>query len=139
MLDHRPTHVGPTIVDSDALACMIDIYLRANPEPKLSRCVFDVFVNAFAQLLGSSLLPPEAEFWNPNTMLPSKMRDEITLFERELDRCNGHMMTLVSSRFVGMMERDPESIYDLLSMTPKDIDFESDSEGSLLTVLNSHF
>jgi hypothetical protein len=100
MLDHRPTHVDPTIVDSHALACRIDIYLRANPKPKLSRCVFDVFVNAFAQLLGSSLLPPEAKFWNPSTMLPFEMRDEITLFERELDRCNGHTMTPVSSRFV---------------------------------------
>jgi hypothetical protein len=127
------------IIDSDALACRIDVYLRANPEPKLSRRIFDVFVNAFAQLLESGLLPLEAEFWNPSTMLPFEMRDEITLFEQELDKCNGHTMTPVSSRFLGMMERDPESIYDLLSMTPEDTNFESNSEGSLLAVLNSHF
>ena len=63
-------------------------------------------------------------------MLPSEMRDTITLFERELARRNGHMMMPVSSSFVGMMEHDPKSIYDLLPMTLENTDYESDSEGS---------
>ena len=40
------------------------------------------------------------------------------------------MMMLGSFEFVGMMERDPESIYDLLSMTLWNMDSEYDSEGS---------
>ena len=75
-------------------------------------------------------LPPEAEFCNPNTTLPSEMRDAIALFEQELAKCNGHTMTPASSGFVGMMEWDPEPIYDLLLATPKDMDSESDYEGS---------
>jgi hypothetical protein len=47
------------------------------------------------------------------------MRDAITLFERELARRNGHTMMSGSSRFVEMMERDLESIYDLLPATPE--------------------
>ena len=39
-------------------------------------------------------------------------------------------MTPNLSRFVGMMERDLESVYDLLLMTPRDMDSKSDSEGS---------
>jgi hypothetical protein len=39
-------------------------------------------------------------------------------------------MMLESSRFVGMMEWDPESLYDLLLATPENMDSESDSEGS---------
>jgi hypothetical protein len=57
------------------------------------------------------------------------MRDAITLFERELARCNGHTM-IGSSRFVGMMERHPESIYNLLLMTPRNMDSESNSKRS---------
>ena len=30
-LDHGPTHVGPVIIDSDALACRINAYLGMNP------------------------------------------------------------------------------------------------------------
>jgi hypothetical protein len=74
-------------------------------------------------------MPPEAKIWNPSTALPSEMRDAITLFERELARRNGHTMTC-SSRFVGMMERHPESIYDLLLMTPRNTDSESNSKRS---------
>jgi hypothetical protein len=33
MPDHGPARAGPTIVDFDALACRIDSFLRANPEP----------------------------------------------------------------------------------------------------------
>ena len=58
------------------------------------------------------------------------MRDVITLFERELARCNGHLTMPESSRFVGMMEQDPESIYDILLVAPENTDSESDSEGS---------
>jgi hypothetical protein len=58
------------------------------------------------------------------------MRDAITFFERELARCNGHTMMPGSSRFVGMMEQDPESVYDLLLMTPENTDSESIFEGS---------
>ena len=58
------------------------------------------------------------------------MRDAITLFEQELARHNGHMMTPDSSGFVGMMEQDPEFIYDLLLATPENTDSESNSEGS---------
>ena len=57
------------------------------------------------------------------------MRDTITLFEQELARHNGHAMMPGSSGFLGMMEQDPESVYDLLSMTPRNTDFESNSEG----------
>ena len=58
------------------------------------------------------------------------MKDAIALFEQEHARHTGRMMTLESSRFVGMMERDPESLYDLLWATPENTDSESDSEGS---------
>ena len=59
--------------------------------------------------------------------MPYEIRDAIALFERELARRNGHMTTLESFGFVGMMEWDPESIYDLLLATPKNMDFESNS------------
>ena len=39
-------------------------------------------------------------------------------------------MMLDSPGFMGMMERDLESLYDLLLATPEDMDSESDSEGS---------
>jgi hypothetical protein len=58
------------------------------------------------------------------------MRDAITLFERELARCNGHTTTPGSSGFMGMMEREVKSFYDLLPTTPGNTDSESDSEGS---------
>ena len=58
------------------------------------------------------------------------MRDTIALFERELARRNGRLTTLESSGFVGMMELDLESIYDLLLVTPENMDYESNSEGS---------
>jgi hypothetical protein len=48
MLDHRPAYVGPAIINSDALACKIDAYLGANPEPELSRRILFVLANAFA-------------------------------------------------------------------------------------------
>jgi hypothetical protein len=48
MLDHRPTRTGLAIIDPDVLACRINTYLRANPEPELSRCVFYVLVKALA-------------------------------------------------------------------------------------------
>jgi hypothetical protein len=62
MLDHRPAQAGPMIIDSNALACRIDAYLGANPELELSRCIFHVLANAFAQLSRSGPLPPKAEF-----------------------------------------------------------------------------
>ena len=62
MLDHRLAHVGPTIIDFDALACRIEAYLGMNPEPELSRRIFYVLANIFAQLSGSGPLLPEAEF-----------------------------------------------------------------------------
>ena len=73
---------------------------------------------------------PKVKFWNPNNALPSGMRDAIMLFEQELDRHNGRTTTPNSPGFVGMMEWDPESNYDLLLATPKNTDTESDSEGS---------
>jgi hypothetical protein len=57
------------------------------------------------------------------------MSNAITLFEWELARCNGHSMKPESSRFVGMMERDPKSIYDLLLATPENMNSESNSGG----------
>jgi hypothetical protein len=129
-LDHGPTRTGPIIVNFDALACRIDAYLGANPEPELSRRVFYVLANAFAQLFGSGPLPLEAKFWNLSIALPSKMRNAIALFKRELTRRNGRSTMLEFSGFVGMMERDPESIYDLLLVTPENTDSEFDSEGS---------
>jgi len=58
------------------------------------------------------------------------MRDAIVLFERELIGRDGRSMMPESSGFVEMMERDPESIYDLLLVTPKNTDTESNSKGS---------
>jgi hypothetical protein len=58
------------------------------------------------------------------------MRDTIALFEWELARRNGRLMTLESFGFVGMIEWDPESIYDLLLVTTEKTDSKSDSEGS---------
>jgi hypothetical protein len=58
------------------------------------------------------------------------MRNTITLFERELARRNSRTTTPDSLGFVGMMERDPESLYYLLLSTPENTDSESDSEGS---------
>jgi hypothetical protein len=58
------------------------------------------------------------------------MRDAVTLFEQELARHNGHSATPSPFEFVGMMERDPESIYDLLLTTPRNTDSKSDFEGS---------
>jgi hypothetical protein len=58
------------------------------------------------------------------------MSNAIALFERELARRNGRSMKPESSRFVGMMERDPKSIYDLLLATPENTNSESDSDGS---------
>ena len=75
-------------------------------------------------------MPLEAEFWNPSIPLPSKMREAIALFEQELARSNGRTMMPDSLGFVGMMERDSESLYDLLLATPENMDYESNSEGS---------
>ena len=58
------------------------------------------------------------------------MRDAIALFERELARRNGRTMMLDSPGFMGKMEWDPESLYDLLLATSETMDSESDSEGS---------
>ena len=75
-------------------------------------------------------MSPEAKFWNPSTTLPYEMKDMIMLFNQKLARHNGHTMMPGSSGFVGMMEWDPEFVYDLLSMTPGNMDSEFDSEGS---------
>ena len=58
------------------------------------------------------------------------MGDAVTLFERELARHNGRSMMPKSFGFVGMMEQDPESLYDFLRATPKNMNSESDSKGS---------
>ena len=89
-----------------------------------------MLANAFAQLSKSGPLLPEAKFWNPSTVLPSEMREVITLFERELAKHDGQLTMPESSGFVGMMEQDPESIYDLLPMTPRNINFKTDCEGT---------
>ena len=47
MLNLRPAHISLVIVDSNALACRIDAYLRMNPKPEQSRWVFYVLANAF--------------------------------------------------------------------------------------------
>ena len=62
MPDHGPTQAGGTVIDSGALAFRINAYLRATLEPELSRRVFYVLANAFAQLSGGGPLPPKAEF-----------------------------------------------------------------------------
>jgi hypothetical protein len=79
--NHGLARASPMIVDSNALACGINAYLEVNPEPELSRCVFYMLVNTFAQLSRSGPLPLEAEFWNPSITLPSEMREPIVLFE----------------------------------------------------------
>ena len=61
-LDHGLAHASPMIVNSDALACRIDAYLGTNPKPGLSRHIFYVLANAFAQLSGSGSMPLEAKF-----------------------------------------------------------------------------
>jgi hypothetical protein len=58
------------------------------------------------------------------------MRDAIALFERELARHASRTTMSEAFGFVGMMERDPESLYDLLLATPENTDSESNSEGS---------
>jgi hypothetical protein len=128
--DHRSARAGPAIVNSDVLACRIDACLGTNPKPKLSQHVFYVLANAFAQLSRSGTLSPEAEFWKPSTMLPSEMRDAIALFGRELARRDCRSTMPESSRFVGMLEQDLESIYDLLLATLEKTDSKSDSMGS---------
>jgi hypothetical protein len=60
--DHGSAQVGGAIVDFGALACMIYAYLGVTPKPELSRRVFYVLANAFAQLSGGGPLPLEAEF-----------------------------------------------------------------------------
>jgi hypothetical protein len=56
------TIAGLASIDSDALACRIDSYLQMNPELGLSRHIFYVLANAFAQLYESEPMPLEAEF-----------------------------------------------------------------------------
>ena len=58
------------------------------------------------------------------------MRDAIALFERELSRHTRCAMMPKSFGFVGMMEKNPNSLYDLLLATPKNMDSKSDFEGS---------
>ena len=58
------------------------------------------------------------------------MRDAIALFEQELAGSNGLTTMPSPSGFVGMMEWDPESVYDLLLMTQGNTDSESNFEGS---------
>ena len=58
------------------------------------------------------------------------MRDVIALFERELARHSGHSIMPEFSGFVGMMEQDPKSIYDLMLGTPENMDSNFDFEGS---------
>jgi len=60
--DHGLTQASPTIVESRVLACRIDAYLGANPEPELSRRVFYVLANAFTQLSEGGPLLLEAKF-----------------------------------------------------------------------------
>ena len=58
------------------------------------------------------------------------MRDAIALFEQELARRNGQKTTPDSPEFVGMMERDLESLYDLLLATLENMNSVSNSKGS---------
>ena len=51
-----------------------------------------MLANAFAQLLGSRLIPPEAEFRDPRMTLPSGMMDAAMLFEQELTTRNHRSM-----------------------------------------------
>jgi hypothetical protein len=46
--DHRLAQAGGTIIDSGALACRINAYLRVTPEPELSRRVFYMLANDLA-------------------------------------------------------------------------------------------
>ena len=58
------------------------------------------------------------------------MRHMIALFERELTRHTNRTMTPKPSGFVWMMERDSESLNDLLLATLENTDSKSDFEGS---------
>ena len=58
------------------------------------------------------------------------MREVIVLFEQELAKRDGRSIMLESSRFVGMMEQDLESVYDLLLTTLRNMDSKSNFEGS---------
>jgi hypothetical protein len=49
------------------------------------------------------------------------MMDAIALFERELARHSGRTAAPDSPRFMGMTKQDPESLYDLLLATPKNM------------------
>jgi hypothetical protein len=104
MPDHGLEQARGEIIDSGALACRIDTYHGATPEPELSQCMFYMLANAFTQLSRGGPLPPKAEFWNPSTPLPFEMRDAITLFEEELTKCSGRTAMLDSPRFLGMLK-----------------------------------
>ena len=58
------------------------------------------------------------------------MRDAATLFKQELVKRNYRPMTPNLSRFVGMMERNLESIYDFPPSTSYDTDSEPGFKGS---------
>jgi hypothetical protein len=58
------------------------------------------------------------------------MRNAAMLFKPELTRSNRCSMMPNLSGFMGMVEQDPKSVYDLLLSTPGKTDSESDSEGS---------
>lgn len=58
------------------------------------------------------------------------MRDATTLFEQELPRRNRCSMMPNLFGFMGMVEWDLESIYNLLLSTLDDIDSKSGSEGT---------
>jgi hypothetical protein len=60
--DHGLAQGGGTIVNSGVLVCRIDAYLGVTPEPELSRRVFYMLANAFAQLSGGGPLLLVAKF-----------------------------------------------------------------------------
>lgn len=75
-------------------------------------------------------MPPKAEFWDPYIKLPYSLRNTAELFEGELAWCARTLPAPSTSELIGMMDRIPESFYDLLPSTSSEADSRSSSTRS---------
>jgi hypothetical protein len=56
---------GTLMVDLNALARNIIVYLRPGPEPKECRRTFYALANILSQMTGDEPMPLECDFWTP--------------------------------------------------------------------------
>lgn len=89
-----------------------------------------MLANVFSQLSGGEPRPPETKFYDPRVALPYGPRNAIELFKRELAQCARSLLAPAAFEFMGMVDRCPESFYDLLPSIPDATDSESSSVGS---------